>query len=550
MKPKKYIHIAAFFSLLMLSGGNIAFEPECEYFCIDYISESEFYFDSSGCNFCESGFVVITAEMAQECVPVSFEYAWVGLIDLDDELNQDWYQVWCDENASTEPREAYLYLTMSDVLYIYQAGVESYPPETPGAITGSTSLCPGATSSFYITPVPDATEYEWTVPQGWTINSGQGDTLISLTAGQASGYGYSISVVAINDDGESAPSELSNITIYYPISISAQPVSLVRNPGSSVTFSVSATGSGLNYQWQKDEEDISGATSSSCTIQNITTANNGNYRVRASNSCNTTGIFSREAILVVDDIVSPDTSHNYIAVFEPVVEIQDESLILATSLTRTNIQYFDGLGRLSQSISVKSNNGKDLVSHIEYDQFGRESVSFLPFPVFDNKGLFVDSVNYKQPEYYGSVYPGDSAFAQTIYENSPLNRVLKQGAPGAAWQPSGIANDHTVKFDYQTNSQEEALIWKIDNLGRCVNTGGEDIDDRFFYFANALYKSVTKDENWSSSDGLLHTTEEFRNMLNQVVLKRTYVAGSTSIDTLDTYYVYDDFGLSAICPLT
>jgi len=45
----------------------------------------------------------------------------------------------------------------------------------------------------------------------------------------------------------------------------------------------------------------------------------------------------------------------------------------------------------------------------------------------------------------------------------------------------------------------------------------------------------TKDENWTS--GTDHTTEEFKNKSGQVILKRTYNAG-----TYDTYYVYDDYG--------
>lgn len=53
-----------------------------------------------------------------------------------------------------------------------------------------------------------------------------------------------------------------------------------------------------------------------------------------------------------------------------------------------------------------------------------------------------------------------------------------------------------------------------------------------------MIKVVNKDENWSPSDGLDKTTEEFTNKEGQIVLKRTYNNGQKH----DTYYVYDDFG--------
>ncbi|MFY0604943.1 MAG: RHS repeat-associated core domain-containing protein, partial [Flavobacteriaceae bacterium] len=58
------------------------------------------------------------------------------------------------------------------------------------------------------------------------------------------------------------------------------------------------------------------------------------------------------------------------------------------------------------------------------------------------------------------------------------------------------------------------------------------------YPAGELTKSVTKDENWSVSDALNKTTEEFKNKNGQVILKRTYNGGQAH----DTYYVYDDYG--------
>ncbi|MGV3461498.1 MAG: T9SS sorting signal type C domain-containing protein [Flavobacterium sp.] len=68
--------------------------------------------------------------------------------------------------------------------------------------------------------------------------------------------------------------------------ITAQPASQVAcfGAGNSVTFTVSATGDELVYQWEKNGVDIPGATSSTLTLNNVTTADLGRYRVLITNS--------------------------------------------------------------------------------------------------------------------------------------------------------------------------------------------------------------------------------------------------------------------------
>jgi RHS repeat-associated protein len=63
------------------------------------------------------------------------------------------------------------------------------------------------------------------------------------------------------------------------------------------------------------------------------------------------------------------------------------------------------------------------------------------------------------------------------------------------------------------------------------------------YAAGQLRVTVSKDENWKSGRG--GTTEEYKDKLGHVVLKRTfnYVAGPPAVlQILSTYYVYDDYG--------
>ena len=79
--------------------------------------------------------------------------------------------------------------------------------------------------------------------------------------------------------------------------ITTQPTSLDVAPGNTATFTVTATGTTLIYQWKKGGTDIPGATSSSYAISNTTSANDGVYSVVVSNSAGT--VTSSNATLTV-----------------------------------------------------------------------------------------------------------------------------------------------------------------------------------------------------------------------------------------------------------
>src|SRR5208282_5030388 len=69
-----------------------------------------------------------------------------------------------------------------------------------------------------------------------------------------------------------------------PPSITSQPQSLIVNAHDTASFSVTATGSvPLNYQWSLNGTNISGATSSSLTIPNVSQSALGTYTVVVSN---------------------------------------------------------------------------------------------------------------------------------------------------------------------------------------------------------------------------------------------------------------------------
>lgn len=82
-----------------------------------------------------------------------------------------------------------------------------------------------------------------------------------------------------------------------PPSITGHPQSLTVIQGSNATFTVSATGSTLAYQWRFNGTNISGATASSFTRTNAQPADAGVYSVIVSNSANS--VVSSNASLTV-----------------------------------------------------------------------------------------------------------------------------------------------------------------------------------------------------------------------------------------------------------
>ncbi|MBN2891178.1 MAG: T9SS type A sorting domain-containing protein [Bacteroidales bacterium] len=94
------------------------------------------------------------------------------------------------------------------------------------------------------------------------------------------------------------------ITLLEATSITSQPVDVIdADLGTTVVFTVVAAGSNLMYQWLKDDSDITGETSDTYTISNVTVDDEGTYKVEVSGDCG--DVTSDDAMLtVVADITT------------------------------------------------------------------------------------------------------------------------------------------------------------------------------------------------------------------------------------------------------
>ncbi len=214
-----------------------------------------------------------------------------------------------------------------------------------------------------------------------------------------------------------------------------------------------------------------------------------------------------------------------------------------------SITYFDGLGRPKQQIGIKATPDKgDLVTHIVYDDYGRQARQYLPFESIGNAGDYTSvDINTNINSFYKNKYSEDfigvstanvNAYSESIFEDSPLSRVLEQGAPGKDWKANPNSDaDHTIKFDWQTNTANEVFYFWV-NFDQ-DNTEAPILVKDGYYGINELLVTTTKDENWQPNQQHPndHTIKEYKDKLGRVILKRTYNNNVAH----DTYYVYDDF---------
>jgi hypothetical protein len=174
-------------------------------------------------------------------------------------------------------------------------------PTISGQPSNST-ICLGANTLFAVT----ATGGGGSLSYQWQLNSGAGfanitnggvysnanTNTLSISGAQASMNGYIYQCVVTGLCGAALTSGSATLSINTAPAITSQPAGTVTCPGNNASFSVSATGNGLSYQWLKNGVALanggvySGVTTSTLSITGATIALNGQqYSCIVSGSC-------------------------------------------------------------------------------------------------------------------------------------------------------------------------------------------------------------------------------------------------------------------------
>ncbi len=197
---------------------------------------------------------------------------------------------------------------------------------------------------------------------------------------------------------------------------------------------------------------------------------------------------------------------------------------------RKTTQYFDGLGRLVQTVNQKANPDlQDVVMPNTYDGLGRETIKFMPFVSASDEGLYKPNPLQEQNSFNEGMFPDEHFYyGQAQLEASPLNRNLFSTTPGTSWAGANRGISH----DYLSNTEADSVrIWKISNAPGSIPTSNNT------YESGQLYKNITNDEHGKQ-------IIEYKDKLGKLVLKKVQVTnypGTGHQGWLCTYYVYDDF---------
>jgi Domain of unknown function (DUF6443)/PKD-like domain len=415
------------------------------------------------------------------------------------------------------------------------------------------SICSGQRLLYNLSSQAVGTTYSWTQTSTNVTGANNGTGSV-IDQALVSTDGYSIGTVSysvLGTAGLCTGSASANVTVKPTPTLSSPLNPSPIASGALFIYIPTSNTLSTSFSWSRaevtgiKERESSGTSNISETLTNKTPGSIiVTYSINlTANSCTT---FSQSVFAVVHPPLYPD--ENYIiskTVMAP--NIMDEAVVEIRPITDVSkvIQYFDGLGRPMQTVVTKgSPSGTDIVQPIVYDAFGREAKKYLPFTSGSNgwykpnNSIMDGTGNYigiAQPFYAtgsdNKIADDPTPYSETKFEPSPLNRILEQGAPGAAWQPG---TGHTITKHYEFNALNDVFLFNYN-----TTTGELTLSSNVatkYYLPNQLYANRTTDEH--NNDVIEYVDKEGHTVCKKV----QYGTDASGKLFASTYYIYDDFG--------
>ncbi|WEK19293.1 MAG: DUF6443 domain-containing protein [Candidatus Pedobacter colombiensis] len=212
----------------------------------------------------------------------------------------------------------------------------------------------------------------------------------------------------------------------------------------------------------------------------------------------------------------------------------NENQLVSLDISQKTVtrSYTDGLGRIVQSVAIQGSPlKKDIIQPIVYNSLGKESIHYLPYVTTTVDGSYhPNAATNEQPAFYQNGNPlvaqDAAAYSQQIFENSPLQRILKEGTVGSGFQP----DQHHRTYNYRSNQNSDYVI----------NWGTNATNQGYYTSATLLVSDVTDE------DGKQVTV--FKDKNGKTLLERkkaNQTVNGVFRAYFDTYYLYNESGALA-----
>ncbi len=240
--------------------------------------------------------------------------------------------------------------------------------------------------------------------------------------------------------------------------------------------------------------------------------------------------------------VGQTTNQNFIKKTIPVSPVTTEAALnaLVSGSKVESISYIDGLGRTLQDVLIKGSPiGNDIVQPYYYDQYGRQSIQFLPYVDPSLSGTYRDLAYSAQPAFYTNqtkVAKTPYAYSESVFDGSPLNNVIENSAPDTDWK---LGNGHTTKVSTSSNIDNDILMFYK------TATGDFNLDAAhgYYYSGNQLIASKVTDAQGNYS--FIYTDKQGKTICTRQFLEVRYAGPGSTLPYnyyLTTYLIYNDFG--------
>lgn len=251
--------------------------------------------------------------------------------------------------------------------------------------------------------------------------------------------------------------------------------------------------------------------------------------------------FDMNNAIIITNVVK---SHSYLK----------ESTYFSKNKPVETYTYYDDLGRVIQKRDIGlGGSGKDIITPIYYDSFGRESKKYLSFSITDHLVRYLDDGLSKQNLYFTEKFGANHyAYFETLYNNCPDDQIIEQSSYGEKLKMGGCHTTKTTIYKYgggddikkyrltDPNSSDVTLEGKYTSyelmVKRTINTEGVNYSEYYDLQENLVCKSMAGVKTYYVYDDLKR-----QRYIISPLQDSEFSSGSKTLDQLSKLCYYTEY---------